>query len=224
MSSAQQGIYFQWLLEPESAYYNYQVLLECPESLDVERTRQALELTLRANPQLMAQFEVDSDGRFRQTFPVTPIDIAKVPVQEVASVSEARANCRARAAIPFDLEEGPSIDVEIIHIHDGATWFVLTMHEILIDGWGAMKLMEQLAAFYRSENLAEREESVSSAVASVVDYFRTLVSRRISHRKLATSGKTLWKAHPRIRRCATPRIALMTPTRLQSWRCPWIEM
>ena len=172
MSSAQQGIYFQWLLEPESAYYNYQVLLECPESLDVERTRQALELTLRANPQLMAQFEVDSDGRFRQTFPVTPIDIATVPVQEVASVSEARAHCRARAAIPFDLEEGPSIDVEIIHIHDGATWFVLTMHEILIDGWGAMKLMEQLAAFYRSENLAEREESVSSAVASVVDYFR----------------------------------------------------
>lgn len=189
MSSAQQGIYFQWLLEPESAYYNYQVLLECPDGLDMERTRRALALTLRANPQLMAQFAVDSDGRFRQTFPVTPIDMAEVPVQEVASVSEARALCRVRAAVPFDLEAGRSIDMEIVHIRDGATWFVLTMNEILIDGWGAMKLMEQLAGFYRSEDLAEQEKSIDSAVASVVDYFRHLGKPT----ELTPEARDFWK-------------------------------
>ena len=98
------------------------------------------------------------------------------------------------------------------------------MHEILIDGWGVMKLMEQLAAFYRSENLAEREESVSSAVASVVDYFRHIGKPT----DLTPEARDFWKNSLEGASQDSPlrdtADCFMTPTRLQSWRCPWIEM
>jgi hypothetical protein len=35
---------------------------------------------LRANPQLMAKFGVDSTGRFTQTFPISAIDMDEIPV------------------------------------------------------------------------------------------------------------------------------------------------
>ncbi|GAE71321.1 long-chain-fatty-acid-CoA ligase [Cutibacterium acnes JCM 18916] len=55
-----------------------------------------------------------------------------------------------KAAVPFNLEEGPAIAVDEIRINGYSTWFVLTMNEILIDGWGAMKFMEQLISLFLS--------------------------------------------------------------------------
>ncbi|WP_416339489.1 condensation domain-containing protein [Raineyella sp.] len=175
MTSAQRGIYFQWLLEPESAYYNYQVLLECPPTLDVDKARRALDQALRANPQLFAQFEVDPSGSFVQTFPVDPIQARSVRACEAESEAEARRRCRERVARPFDLECGSSLVVDEIRIKSGSTWFVLTMNEILIDGWGAMKFAEQMADFYLSADPEAEEAVVAERIRSVVEYFQNAV-------------------------------------------------
>ncbi|MRU78865.1 surfactin synthetase subunit 1, partial [Staphylococcus aureus] len=79
MNPSQPVIYFQWLLEPESPYYNYQILLECAGP-NTDRIRRALGQALRANPQLMAKFGVDSTGRFTQTFPISAIDMDEISI------------------------------------------------------------------------------------------------------------------------------------------------
>lgn len=173
MNPAQQGIYFQWLLEPESPYYNYQILLECAGS-NTDRIRRALGQALRANPQLMAKFGVDSTGRFTQTFPISAIDMDEISIHEVASAQEARKICWMKAAVPFNLEEGPAIAVDEIRINGYSTWFVLTMNEILIDGWGAMKFMEQLISLFECRNMDDQKIEVKTAMTSALEYFQHL--------------------------------------------------
>ncbi|MFE4195526.1 AMP-binding protein [Paenarthrobacter sp. NPDC056912] len=172
MKPSQKGIYFQWLLEPESAYYNYQVLLECAPTLDADKARHAIHQAFRANPQLFARFEVDLNGSFVQTFPVRPNHLGCSKVHEVESEAEARWRCRELAARPLDLETGSSLQLDEMRIQGGSTWFVLTMSEILIDGWGAMRFMEQVADFYQISDIEIEESVVKKSVASVVQYFR----------------------------------------------------
>lgn len=175
MKPAQMGIYFQWLLEPESAYYNYQVLLESRGGLDVPKTRQALFSALHANPQLFARFEVAESGEFIQVFPSTGDILQTADVEYVSSRADARARSKELAAQPFDLENEPSLRVHELRVETGETWFVVTMNEILIDGWGTMKLAEFISELYDVDGADTAAELARANLSAVARYFNSPV-------------------------------------------------
>ncbi|MGW2181346.1 amino acid adenylation domain-containing protein [Streptomyces sp. NPDC001732] len=149
LTPQQAGVYFHWRLDPLSPYYSYQGSLELDGPLDPARLARAWHLLLDENPLLLARFhETDAaDG---------PEVVHHYPHWEVplparardVTADEFRTEAAREAAKPFDLLTEPALRAGLFRLPDGQHRLLVTMHELLLDGWGATVLFQRLAELY----------------------------------------------------------------------------
>ncbi|WKU02941.1 amino acid adenylation domain-containing protein [Micromonospora sp. HUAS LYJ1] len=153
LTPQQSGVYFHWRLAPDNPYYSYQGSLRLVGPLDVGRLSTAWQTLLHENPILLARF-VDDDAGPVHEFPhwAVPLDgltdLTTLPAHE--RDERFRDAAFAVAAEPFDLRAAPALRVHLFRLAPGEHRLLVTMHEILLDGWGATILFGRLAELYDS--------------------------------------------------------------------------
>jgi len=145
----QRGLWFHWLLAPENPYYNYQGSWTLRGDLDVAALGEAWQAVLLRHPALLTRFGED-DGEPFTTYPSheTP-RFGLVDVRQEPSSDEAfRRLAVKRVQAPIDLTEDCLLRVDLVRTDDQCHELLLTAHEILLDGWAAAVMSEELAEAY----------------------------------------------------------------------------
>jgi amino acid adenylation domain-containing protein len=159
LTPEQQGVYFQWRLEPDSPYYTYQGVLRIAGPVDWTRLAAAWSALLDENPNLLARItEEDGGAGAVQHFPVWSIPLSPPedlsPLAQSAGEAAFRERAARAAALPFLLGQEPILRVAGFRLGEEDYRLLLTMHEILLDGWGAMVLIQRLGALYAGNQTA----------------------------------------------------------------------
>ncbi|WP_427924028.1 amino acid adenylation domain-containing protein [Streptomyces sp. cg40] len=193
LTPQQEGVYFHWRLDPDSPYYSYQGSLLLDGPLDRVRLSLAWDLLLDENPALVARF-TERDGEIVHTYPYWRVPLPEAEDLEGQDAEERRLHYRARAvteaARPFDLSAEPPLRVQLFVMGDAEHRLLVSMHEILLDGWGATVLFQRLADLYRL--VAEPGAVASGTRAASYDRYLDWQSRLQRTPEVAEAG-TYWR-------------------------------
>ncbi|WSQ10713.1 condensation domain-containing protein [Streptomyces sp. NBC_01231] len=173
-TSAQQRF---WLLDRmpwlRSAYISPTVV-ELAGGTDREALRRAVDTVLARHPALRSRFTLDRKERrvyYRTDGPPAVATVTESP-------ADLREHLAESCATPFDLAKEAPVRADIVCV-DGRTLLGLVPHHIVVDGWSAQVLLDQIATAYRQDgDLAEPVHP--AAVAEPVDADRvTAVVERL---------------------------------------------
>lgn len=148
LSVHQERAWFHWKLEPDSPYYTYQAVLRLDGAVEGDAAAAAWRTAISRNPQLAARF-TESQGRPRQRLGnhslgnCDHVDLRML--DDKADIERRlREEARRQVEIPFDLQHAPALRCTLMESR-GRVDLLLTMHEVLLDGWGAAVLAQQFA-------------------------------------------------------------------------------
>jgi amino acid adenylation domain-containing protein len=151
LSVHQQGVWFHWTIDPDSAYYNYQGTWTMRGPLDRTALGDAWVGLVTAHPLLRGRF-VEEDGAPVLEYPwheVPELAYADMSGEGPARAYELmRAEALREAQRPYDLAGEPLVHARIYRLAPELHELVLSTHEILLDGWGAAVLTRELAEHY----------------------------------------------------------------------------
>lgn len=165
-TSAQQRF---WLLDRmpwlRPAYLSPTVV-ELAGGTDREALRRAVDTVLARHPALRSRFTLDRKER--------RVQYRTDGVPAVTTVTESPVDPREHLAeictTPFDLAKEAPVRADIVCL-DSRTLLALVPHHIVVDGWSAQVLLDQIATVYRQDgDLAEPVHP--AAVAEPVDAHR----------------------------------------------------
>lgn len=155
LTPEQEGVYFQWRLRPQDPYYSYQGVLQIDGPVCWDRVKSAWDRLLAENPNLLARI-TDGPAGPVQDFPIwsvrlgEPVDLCGLP--EPRREQALRDAAEAEAERPFDLGAEPILRAEGYRLGTEDHRLLLTMHEVLLDGWGATVLFQRMAELYRRDD------------------------------------------------------------------------
>ncbi|HEX8617331.1 MAG TPA: amino acid adenylation domain-containing protein, partial [Thermoanaerobaculia bacterium] len=148
LSFAQERLWFLNQLEPGSAGYNVPGAVVISGELDVDRLEDAFNLIIARHENLRTVFPSEG-GRARQRilerldFALERLDVSHYETRQ--SREEAAGElCRADAAAPFDLANGPLVRGKVIRLAGDEHVVMLNMHHIISDGWSVGVLIREL--------------------------------------------------------------------------------
>ncbi|MFJ3925333.1 amino acid adenylation domain-containing protein [Streptomyces sp. NPDC090022] len=183
LTPQQAGVYFHWRLDPDSPYYSYQGSLELHGPLDPARLARAWQTLLAENPHLLARYEESGEaGEVVHHYPHWPVpELAAV---RDTTAEEYRRHAATEAARPFDLTAEPALRAELFRLPDGSHRLLLTLHELLLDGWGATVLFQRLTELY-----AGRAEVPDPEHATRYDRYLDDQQRLLATEEVAAAGR-----------------------------------
>lgn len=206
LTEAQREIWLACQLGDEaSCAYNESDTLELKGDLDVEALRLAVNEAVARHDALHVRF--DSDGEFQEMRQPGALD---VPLHDLAAVPpEQRADAVEEivvatiATAPMDLTTGPLVRSMLIRLAEDRHLFILAAHHIVLDGWSAGVLLDEIGALYSSR---VRGENVGLTRAPS---FRQYVRHEIAVAGTAEMAESLrfWRDQ-----FATPPAPLDLPT------------
>jgi amino acid adenylation domain-containing protein len=162
LSFAQERLWFLNELMPGSAVYNVPGAGRIRGELDVSHVEQALNLIIARHENLRTVFPSEQ-GRPRQRIldrfdlEFERIDLSRLATRE-ARDREAQRLCRADAARPFDLANGPLLRGQVIKLSEHEHILMLNMHHIISDGWSTGVLLEELGVILEAFRLGRAPE------------------------------------------------------------------
>ncbi|MFJ2915542.1 condensation domain-containing protein [Streptomyces sp. NPDC087228] len=165
LTPLQEGLYFHWLYrDGDGDSYTLQDTLELQGPLDAQRLREAVKSALAAHPGLRAAFRArPKTGELIQVVfrgieaPWITVDLSDVPQR--CREAELGALLAYELRREFDLARPPLLRTLCVKLDDEHHVFAMTYHHILLDGWSAELLLEQIVAVY------DRGEPVSGIAA-----------------------------------------------------------
>ncbi|MEM9173791.1 MAG: amino acid adenylation domain-containing protein [Myxococcota bacterium] len=150
LSPMQRGLLFHSLLEPDSGLYMPHVVLRIRGTLDVDALRAAFEDAVADHPVLRTGvFWEERDEPFQVVFrdvalPWSELDWRE---EEQASVPERlEAFLAVSHATAFELKRAPLHRVTLIRERDAGWTLVWAYHHLILDGWSAARVLEQVFA------------------------------------------------------------------------------
>ncbi|WP_335936141.1 amino acid adenylation domain-containing protein [Streptomyces sp. PTD5-9] len=185
LTPQQAGVYFHWRLDPLSPYYSYQGSLELDGPLDVPRLARAWQQLLAENPQLLARFaETDEPGGQEVVQHYPHWDVPLSGLARDITEEAFRATATQEAARPFDLLTEPALRAALFRLPGGQHRLLVTMHELLLDGWGATVLFQRLAELYEHRPAAPDPER-----ATRYDRYLDHLEARLATEEVAEAGE-----------------------------------
>ena len=140
LTSAQQGVYIDCILDPENLQYNNPKCVLIPDGILPEEVVAAVKKVLECHPALFSRFE-ERDGRGVQVY--ADSCVAEV---EVVTVKEDGIEAAKQAFVrPFDIERGPLYRAEVLAALS-CTVLLLDFHHLVYDGASLNILMEEFSA------------------------------------------------------------------------------
>ena len=151
LSYNQQSLWFVYQLAPSSPAYNFLLAARISAHLDVPALSRAFNFLVKRHPALRSRFVM------RDHKPCQIIEESmtlKIPVTDVAGKSDAEIErvCKERADVPFNLERGPALRVELLRVSAAETVMVLVVHHIIADLWSMDLLLHELIDVYKAES------------------------------------------------------------------------
>ncbi|MCO1581466.1 amino acid adenylation domain-containing protein [Crossiella sp. SN42] len=149
LSPLQEGLLFHLMLDgAERDVYVQQAVLHLTGTLDPDRFREAVRLSLAKYPNLVAGFATADDAPAVQFIPAefdTPFEYADLSTQDDAAFQAFVADQRSR---PFHADRPPLIRFGLATVGAGEHRLVMTSELILLDGWSGGLLLSTLLEFY----------------------------------------------------------------------------
>ncbi|TWT10294.1 non-ribosomal peptide synthetase, partial [Reyranella sp. CPCC 100927] len=174
LTHAQERLWFEWRLAPESAAYTVAGALHLVGALDVAALRAALAAVVGRHEALRARFH-ETDGVACQVIDDAPVfawrDVDVQTWSEADHEQQVAVHLRRLAAEPFDLEHGPLLRATLLRGQDRAHILLLAVHHIACDGWSIAILLRELSAFYEALHLGT-DADLPSLELGLADYVR----------------------------------------------------
>jgi acyl carrier protein len=154
LSFAQQRLWFQDQMEPDSSQFNMPRALRLKGQLSVPCLEAALNGIVHRHEILRTTYATDPNGNVFQviapelTLPLPVIDLCELPVAD--REKEARWLAQREVATPIDLAKGPVMRSLLVRIADDDHLLIINTHHIASDGWSRGVLIRELVALYEA--------------------------------------------------------------------------
>jgi hypothetical protein len=155
----QEGMLFHSLLAPESSVYIVQKSYTLRGQLNVAALQRAWEEVVARHAVLRTSYSWETEGEPRQIvhrgvpLPWSQEDWRALNAeQQQAALEEFLAADRARG---FDLATPPLLRLSLFILSDNVCQLVSTSHQLLLDGWSAVIVLQEVAALYQAYVRAE---------------------------------------------------------------------
>ena len=140
---------FLYQISPESAAYNLVFSSKLTPLVDIEAMEAAFRTLFERHPMLSATFhQVNGEPIQRvergKTIDFREHDASRMNEKQIKELIEEHAE------LPFDLEKGPVIRLELFRNDQGSHIVLLAMHHIISDAWSVSLLMNDLIESYFS--------------------------------------------------------------------------
>jgi amino acid adenylation domain-containing protein len=190
LSSMQQGILFHSLINPAAGEYveQFSAVLCC--ALDVRKFKRAWERTIERHPALRTSFAWEGldeplqvvHRRFSVPFELA--DWRGLSTGEQTRRFEAFTHAEQQTGT-FDLTAAPLMRLFLFQIADEAYRFVWSFHDIVIDGWSAPLILQEVRASY--EALRRGDDSALAPSYPYRDYIARLQGQDF------TAAEAFWR-------------------------------
>jgi amino acid adenylation domain-containing protein len=148
-SFAQERLWFQYQLDPNSPAYNMHEAYRVRGDLNVSTLERAVQAVVQRHEALRTTF-AEIDGQLQQvvapeaTFQINRLDLTGQPEQALAqrAIEEARHR--------FDLQTGPLLRLTVARQNEASHALLLTMHHIISDEWSNGVFWREVCAHYNA--------------------------------------------------------------------------
>jgi amino acid adenylation domain-containing protein/non-ribosomal peptide synthase protein (TIGR01720 family) len=190
LTPMQAGMLFHGLLEPDGTTYLNQVQLVLDGVTDAEALAEAWQRTADANPILRTRLSWQDSAapvqvvQQRAAIPVAHHDWTGQPAEQIEQQT-ARLLDDDRAA-GFDLSQAPLMRLALIRLSPTRVRMVWTFHHILLDGWSAAQVFDEVCERYAALTSGRRPQVPERA--PFADYLRWLAGQD------AARAEQYWRA------------------------------
>ena len=159
LSYAQQRMWFLWQLDPASGAYNLPGAVRLKGALSLCALEQAFASLVARHETLRTAFQRQADERLLQVPADTPLTVEQLDFSHLDAPAREQAVNEAatrQSLLPFDLENGPLLRVQLLKLDAQEHVLLLTLHHIVSDGWSMNVLIDE---FIRCYDAHERNET-----------------------------------------------------------------
>ncbi|OIN46674.1 non-ribosomal peptide synthetase [Pseudomonas azotoformans] len=159
LSYAQQRMWFLWQLDPASGAYNLPGAVRLKGALSLGALEQAFASLVTRHETLRTVFQRQADERLMQVPADTSLTVEHLDLSHLAAAAREQAVNEAatrQSLLPFDLENGPLLRVQLLKLDAQEHVLLLTLHHIVSDGWSMNVLIDE---FIRCYDAHERNEA-----------------------------------------------------------------
>ncbi|WP_455884008.1 amino acid adenylation domain-containing protein, partial [Pseudomonas protegens] len=159
LSYAQQRMWFLWQLDPASGAYNLPGAVRLKGALNLGAMQQAFASLVARHETLRTVFQRQTDERLVQVAVQPSLAIEQLDLSELPAAEREQAVNHAatrQSLLPFDLEQGPLLRVQLLKLEPQEHVLLLTLHHIVSDGWSMNVLIDEFIRFYDAH---ERNET-----------------------------------------------------------------
>lgn len=155
LSTAQQGLWFLWKMEPNSPYYTAQGLIYFNGVLNVSVLEKAWQLLLERHEILRSRFGIERDKPV-QWFEDKPAELWSI--QDVTALKPEEWDhtihqlAQEELQTPINLETDSLLRLQIFQRSESQHVLLLTMHEMIIDLWSIRVILNELGQLYDGLN------------------------------------------------------------------------
>ena len=159
LSYAQQRMWFLWQLDPASGAYNLPGAVRLSGALSQPALQQAFASLVARHETLRTVFQRQADEKLVQVAVEPSVTVEHLDFTALAvDAREQAVNAAAtrQSLLPFDLEHGPLLRVQLLKLAEQEHVLLLTLHHIVSDGWSMNVLIDE---FIRCYDAHERNEA-----------------------------------------------------------------
>ncbi|NWF10781.1 non-ribosomal peptide synthetase [Pseudomonas salomonii] len=159
LSYAQQRMWFLWQLDPASGAYNLPGAVRLKGALSLRALEQAFASLVARHETLRTVFQRQADDRLLQVAIEPSVAVEHLDFSALAFDAREQAVNQAatqQSLLPFDLENGPLLRVQLLKLDVQEHVLLLTLHHIVSDGWSMNVLIDE---FIRCYDAHERHET-----------------------------------------------------------------
>ena len=159
LSYAQQRMWFLWQLDPASGAYNLPGAVRLKGALCLRALEQAFASLVTRHETLRTVFQRQADDRLQQVAIEPSVAVEHLDFSALAFDAREQAVNQAatrQSLLPFDLENGPLLRVQLLKLDVNEHVLLLTLHHIVSDGWSMNVLIDE---FIRCYDAHERDET-----------------------------------------------------------------
>jgi hypothetical protein len=150
LSFAQKRLWFLDRYETNNPYYNVHATFRLKGDLNVAALEQSFNEILKRHETLRTVFPSLDGTPEQHILMAEPLrvcfdDLSSDPNPETRSLECVYEEIRR----PFDLEDGPLLQVHLLRLSPADHVLIVTTHHIIFDGWSLGVLLRELSHFYR---------------------------------------------------------------------------
>lgn len=166
LSYAQQRLWYLYQLEGGgSSAYNMPMIFQLDGVLHVSYLKEAINIIIQRHEILRTIFKSKNGEPWQEILPKNNIELNPIKVSQ----KELENLIVNETHIPFNIETGPLARYRLFKVKDNCNILVITMHNIITDGWSEGIFIKELNSIYNAL-INKQEPSLPNLTIQYADY------------------------------------------------------